>query len=119
MGDRSFIVVQSESLIEPIWIYGHWSGEDNLDAVKSVLARTDRVGDPTYLTAQLFYEFAVTLGGYDGNLGFGIGTGSVAMYEGDNPTVYVDADTGVYSHSYEDYTKAITARIAELRSRSS
>ena len=114
MGDRSLIVIESESLTEPVWLYGHYAGEDNLVAVKSVLARTDRLGDPSYLTAQLFYEFAVTLGGYDGNLGFGIGTGSVSLYEGDNPTVYLNADTGVYSHSYEDYAKAVTERLAEM-----
>jgi len=94
MGDRSYIQVDSESFELPIVLYGHWSGEDNVVAVQNVLARTDRVGDPSYLTAQLFYEFA-RLGNYDGELSFGIDTGEVGTEAWtDAPTVYVNADTG-------------------------
>lgn len=93
MGDRSVIRIESERFPEPISIYGHWSGRSNLEAVRRVLAKTDRVGDPSYLTAQLFYEFAVQLGGYKGELGFGIGFG----FEGDpeNEEVIINADTGL------------------------
>ena len=66
MGDRSAIVIHSEQYKTPITFYGHWSGEQNIEAVKNVLARTGRVGDPSYLTAQIFYEFAIRLGNYDG-----------------------------------------------------
>lgn len=98
MGDRSAIVIHSEQYKTPITFYGHWSGEQNIEAVKNVLARTSRVGDPSYLTAQIFWEFA-KLGNYDGELSFGIdtfgadGLGSLM----DNPTIYVNADTGQYS----------------------
>ena len=97
MGDRSLIVVKAKAFSTPITFYGHWSGEDNITAVRNVLRRTGRIGDSSYLAAQIFYEFA-KLGNYDGELSFGIDTfGSkeddVWM---DNPTVYVDADTGEY-----------------------
>jgi hypothetical protein len=100
MGNRAFIQVESENLETPIIIYGHWSGEDNLAAVQNVLATTDRVGDPSYLAAQLFYEFAVKLGSYTGELGFGISTGHLGGGDwewADVPSVLVNADTGEYS----------------------
>lgn len=95
MGNRSYIVVESASFATPVTLYGHWSGEDNLVAVSNVLARTDRVGSPNYLTAQLFHEFS-TMGGYDGNLSFGID--ACGYFTGgewvDQDTIYVNADTG-------------------------
>jgi hypothetical protein len=98
MGNRAYIQVESKSLETPIILYGHWSGEDNLLAVRNVLARTGRIGDVTYLTAQLFYEFAVALGDYTGDLGFGIETGKLAGSEWANvPSVFVNADTGEYT----------------------
>lgn len=94
MGDRSYIVVNSKSFDAPVVFYGHWSGTDNLAAVQNVLARTDRVGDPSYLAAQIFYEFS-TLGSYDGNLSFGISAwADISDTWNNNPTVFVDADTG-------------------------
>ena len=96
MGDRSFIVVEATDFKAPITFYGHWSGEQNVEAVRNVLARTGRIGDVSYLTAQLFHEFA-TLGGYDGELSFGIDAyGADPDTVGDNPTVYVNANTGEY-----------------------
>ena len=94
MGDRSFIVIESKQFVSPIALYGHWAGTDNVLAVENVLARTDRVGDPSYLTAQLFHEFS-TLGGYDGNLSFGISAyGYGPNGWEDNEPIYVNADTG-------------------------
>jgi hypothetical protein len=95
MGNRSYIVVESKSFATPVTLYGHWSGEDNVTAVNNVLARTDRVGSPDYLTAQFFYEFS-TLGKYDGNLSFGIDAcGYLTGGEWVNTdTIYVNADTG-------------------------
>lgn len=93
MGNRSYIQVDSKQFELPIVLYGHWSGEDNVVAVQNVLARTGRIGDPSYLTAQLFYEFA-RLGDYDGELSFGIDMGEVGGAWLDAPTVYVNADTG-------------------------
>lgn len=106
MGDRSLIQVESARFKTPITFYGHWSGDHNLLAVRNVLTRTDRIGDVSYLAAQLFYEFAVNLGGYDGNLSFGIDT--FGADEGawvDNDTVVVNADTGEYSVNGEVFTE--------------
>lgn len=98
MGDRSAIVIHSERYKTPITFYGHWSGEQNIEAVKNVLARTGRVGDPSYLTAQIFWEFA-KLGNYDGEYSFGIDTFGADGVDNtmDNPTIYVNADTGKVS----------------------
>ena len=100
MGDRSLIVIESEQFATPITLYGHWSGTSNIDAVKSVLARTGRVGDPSYLTAQLFYKFAVELGKYDGNLSFGIdafgGTPQEINATMDTDAIVVNADKGTW-----------------------
>lgn len=109
MGNRAYIQIDSERLPESVLLYGHWSGDDNLTAVRNVLARTDRIGDPTYLTAQLFWEFT-RLADYDGKLGFGIDVGVMAndVY-GDVPTIYVNADRGTYVYdgvTYEDYAVA-------------
>jgi hypothetical protein len=94
MGDRAVItIVSSEATIS---LYGHYAGTTNLEAVRNVLARTDRIGDPAYLTAQLFHEFAVVLGNFDGKLGYGIQEGSWEDEWLDNPTVIVNADNGEY-----------------------
>ena len=98
MGDRASIIVGSKQFASPISLYGHWSGQDNLTAVQNVLARTTRVGDPSYLTAQLFHEFAINLGSYDGHLSFGIGAwgGQDDGLFDDNLPVFVNADTGEF-----------------------
>lgn len=107
MGNRAFIQIDSTQFDLPVLLYGHWSGEDNLTAVQNVLARTGRIGDPSYLTAQLFYEFAMALGQYDGVLGFGISSGVLSSTDWqDAPAVYVNADTGEYKYRgvvYDDY----------------
>jgi hypothetical protein len=97
VGNRSAIVVEAKDFKTPVTLYGHWSGEDNVEAVRNVLARTGRIGDVSYLTAQIFYEFA-KLGGYDGELSFGIDTFGAESIDAlmDNATIYVNADTGEY-----------------------
>ena len=106
MGDRAYIQINSEIFPEPVILYGHWSGEDNLEAVKNVLARTDRIGDPPYLTAQIFYEFSVGLARYDGSLGFGISTGSLSPDRWENTdSVVVNADSGIYEYRGEVHTE--------------
>jgi hypothetical protein len=98
MGNRAYIQIDGRSLQAPIIFYGHWSGTDNLTAVKSVLEKTARIGDTPYLVAQIFYEFAVKLGEYDGSLSFGIESGHLTGSEwGDVPSVLVNADTGEYA----------------------
>ena len=109
MGNRAYIQVESQRLEMPIILYGHWSGEDNLTAVRNVLSRTSRIGDPSYLVAQIFYEFAVALGHYDGELSFGIESGHLSGGEwADVPNVIVNADTGEYNYEgivYGEYAK--------------
>lgn len=109
MGDRAYIQIESERLELPILLYGHYAGVTNLEAVKTVLARTSRIGDPSYLAAQIFYEFAIVQGNYDGELGFGLDTGVLTdSVWVDNPTVYLNADTGEYTYdgvSYDEYAK--------------
>jgi hypothetical protein len=97
LGNRSAIVVESKDFKTPVTFYGHWSGEENVEAVRNVLSTTDRIGDVSYLTAQIFYEFA-KLGNYDGKLSFGIdayGAEGVDVLM-DSATIYVNADTGEY-----------------------
>lgn len=111
MGDRSLIVVKAEKFLTPITFYGHWSGEQNIEAVKNVLARTGRIGDASYLTAQLFWEFA-QLGQYDGELSFGIDTfGSPDDLWMDNASVIVNADTGEYEVNGEVFTEFVKTKV--------
>jgi len=118
MGDRSLIIVRSSDFgTNEIRLYGHWAGDSNLTAVQNVIARAgNRVGDSSYLTAQLFHEFAVTLGGYAGTLGYGISLASSWDDEGwiDNETVIIDADNGNYTCGGET---VVYAKPAELASR--
>jgi hypothetical protein len=105
MGDRATIHITSEQFDAPIELYGHWSGTDNAKAVANVLERTGRIGDPSYLTAQLFYEYA-KLGNYDGELSFGIRAVNAEPNDtyDDNPVVVVNADTGSVRYDGETYT---------------
>lgn len=106
MGNRSVIQINSDSLPYPISLYGHWSGEDNLLAVKSLLSAPQaRIGDASYLSAQMFYAFAVQFGGYQGDLGFGIDTGNFEEDWLDQPIVYVDADNGDYTYQGITYDR--------------
>lgn len=111
MGSRAFIQIDSEQFDLPVLLYGHYSGDDNLTAVRNVLGRTGRIGDPSYLTAQLFFEFALVLGQYDGELSFGISTGVLSEFAWqDVPAVYVNADTGEYRYEgviYDEFTKFV------------
>ena len=113
MGDRSYIQITSKDFKTPISLYGHWSGTDNLEAVKNVLARTGRIGDPSYLTAQIFYEFA-KLGNYDGEYSFGIDAfgaepdkPAFMSFSNNNWTIYVNADTGEYTYKGEVHTEFV------------
>lgn len=101
MGDRSVIVITTRADHgDTVSLYGHWAGDTNLSAVQHVLGRAGaRVGDISYLTAQVFHEFAVELGGYTGDTGFGIWAGDCSTAgDSNNPTVWLDADTGDYTY---------------------
>jgi hypothetical protein len=105
MGDRSSIYITNDTDDSVIRIYGHWSGDDNAKAVVNLLTRTDRVGDPMYLTAQAFYEFAITLGGYTGSTGFGIGSATYIDFFDDNEPIVINADTGEVKFEDTHYTQ--------------
>ena len=105
MGDRSSIYITNNTDDSVIRIYGHWSGEDNAKAVATLLNKTDRVGDPMYLTAQMFYEFAVIQGGYTGSLGFGISSATYIDYTEDNEPIVINADTGEVKYQDTQYTR--------------
>jgi hypothetical protein len=103
MGNRAVIAIQQDETERDnfVLLYGHYSGGDNLNAVLNTLRRTDRIGDPAYLTAQIFYEFA-RMGDYNGELGFGIYQGTKnAIDETDNPAVFVNPYNGVITYQGE------------------
>jgi hypothetical protein len=105
MGNRAYIVIKTgASEADTISIYGHWAGDNNLEAVKNVLERDGaRIGDHSYLTAQIFHEWSVNLNAYEGGTGFGIMAGDGD--EEENPTVYVNADNGSYTYQGTEYTE--------------
>jgi hypothetical protein len=113
MGDRAYIQIESQRLERPVLLYGHWSGTDNLQAVRNVLEKTARIGDVPYLTASLFWEFA-KLGSYDGSLSFGIEVGDLTdspTWMLDNPIAFVNADSGQYIYDgglYNEFALPIT-----------
>lgn len=112
MGNRAYIQIESQRLERPVLLYGHWSGTDNVQAVRNVLGSpTARIGDAQYLTAGLFWEFA-KLGSYDGSLGFGIDVGDLTdSFWVDSPSVFVNADSGQYLYDgvlYNEFALPIT-----------
>jgi hypothetical protein len=109
MGNRAWIEVSAEQFETPVSFYGHWSGEDNLTAVKNVLERTQRIGDVSYLSAQIFFEFT-SLAQYTGDTGFGISTGEAPSVD-DVDTVYVNADTGEYTYQGETHREFALSKV--------
>jgi hypothetical protein len=96
MGNRSNIVIRETATQTDnfVILYSHYGGNDNFEAARNVVMRTDRIGDSSYLAAQLFYEFT-RLGNYDGTLGYGLWVGDFSSVDTtDNPAVIIDADTG-------------------------
>lgn len=122
MGDRTTIIIKSEQFETPISLYGHWGGKSARTAVAEVLNRTDRIGDPSYLTAQIFYEYAVSLNGYNGTLSFGISAWKMSnddiaelTFFDDNNPVIVNADTGEVEYEGETFTADDFATRYKLR----
>lgn len=106
MGNRVWTVISSNDFDgKDIGIYQHWFGDKNLAVVKEVLEVTGRIGDASYLTAAIISAL-MNASDYDGRESFGISPVDKwdVQYDnwGDNPTLYVDADTGNYT--YEDVT---------------
>jgi hypothetical protein len=96
MGNRVTIEMNSVEFESNLLIYSHWMGDSALIAIQDVLSTTTRIGDASYLAAQIFHRFA-TAGGYDGNMGFGLSTGTNGDSWDDMPTHFVDLDRGYYS----------------------
>jgi hypothetical protein len=108
MGDRIFIELQSQDFDTPVVIYAYWAGEAILGAVTEVLGITNRIGDPNYLAAQIIHNVFKQCD-YDGVNSFGIAawnyqTAMEAYDWADNPTIYVDLDTGKYYIGDSDQT---------------
>ena len=94
MGNRVTVNISSREFESPINIYSHWSGDEIYPVIQDVLQMSDRIGDGSYLTAQLINAVFTQLG-YDGKLGFGVWSAELeADRWDDNPTMFVDADTG-------------------------
>jgi len=90
MGNRSNIVIRETATQTDncLILYSHWGGDDNLTAVRNVMAKTD-----------------TKLGGYEGNLGYGLWVGSVEeIDEDDNPAIFLDIDTGAATYQGATYT---------------
>lgn len=107
MVNRSYVVIESDTFPTAISIYTHWLGEDNLTVVKNVLAFTDRIGDASYLTAQITYAL-MQASPYDGKLSVGIDPvdrHSMDYGWGDAPTVFVNADTGHFTYQDTRYDR--------------
>lgn len=93
MGNRVTVSIESAEFDSPVNIYGHWVGEEIYPVVQQALESSDRIGDGSYLVAEIIH--AVFDGfGYIGKLGFGVWAGSDVPLVDDNPTMFVDADTG-------------------------
>jgi len=127
MGDRGNIVVLSTTYQgerEGVWLYSHWGGSRLEETARKAIERSMRIGDPTYLTREIFC--AMIADGYhdsdDGKRGKEIFVREYAREEKDtgffiemlgeflgdlnygisaggagdqeHPTVVVDADTG-------------------------
>jgi len=93
MGNRVTVSISSQEHESPINIYSHWSGDEIYPVVQQALEESDRIGDASYLSAQIVHAVFTDLG-YDGKLGFGIWTGEAHGLTDDNDTMFVDADTG-------------------------
>jgi hypothetical protein len=116
MGDRASVFITSESMPNPIELYGQWAGLDGVRAIANVLERTGRIGDHSYLTAQVFYEFAIILGDYTGNLGYGIRSSSNTENGwNDNPDITLNADTGSVWYKGKIYTRTEFIEFAKVK----
>lgn len=88
MGDRGNIVVQ-ESEGERVYLYGHWSGHDMPEILRSALARgKDRWDDPQYLARIIFCEMTKSHP-YTDTTGFGI---TSSLHDNEHPIIVVDCE---------------------------
>jgi hypothetical protein len=113
MGNRVTVSISTQEHEAPINIYSHWDGDEIYPIVQRALEDSDRIGDGSYLTAQLVQAIFTGLG-YDGKLGFGVWSGEIAPDNwDDNPAMYVDADAGLWRIGDGDW-HARTARVDDV-----
>lgn len=93
MGNRVTVTITGKDHDAPINLYAHWAGSEVYPVVQEVLSITDRLGDSSYLTAQIIHAVFTQLG-YDGRSSFGVWAGERGESWDDNPTMYVDTDSG-------------------------
>jgi hypothetical protein len=93
MGNRVTVSISSQEHEAPINIYAHWAGDEIYPVVQNALEDSDRIGDASYLSAQIIHAIFADLG-YDGKLSFGVWTGEFTESGDDNDPMFVDADTG-------------------------
>lgn len=108
MGNRVTVSLESQEHEAPINIYAHWAGDDIYSIVQQALENSDRIGDASYLSAQVIHAVFTNLG-YNGRTSFGIWTGSDVPLEDDNPTMFVDLDTGKWRIGQMDWQDRSTA----------
>lgn len=101
MGNRVTVSISADHT-EPVNIYAHWAGDQIYSLVQEVLEISDRIGDGSYLTAQII-NAVFTQSGYDGSTGFGIWAGEASALNDDNPTMFVDAMTGTWRIGDSDW----------------
>jgi hypothetical protein len=114
MGNRVTVNIASREFESPINVYSHWNGSEIYPVVQGVLEMSDRIGDGSYLTASIVHAVFTQLG-YDGKLGFGLWAAELeADRWDDNPTMFVDADTGMWRFDEESDWYDRSTRIDEI-----
>jgi hypothetical protein len=94
MGNRVTVSISGKDHEAPVNIYGHWAGDGVYQIVTDTLAASQRIGDGSYLTAQLIHAIFSEMG-YNGKDSFGVWSGEVSSDNwDDNQPMFVDADTG-------------------------
>lgn len=94
MGNRVTVSISSHEFGSPVNIYGHWAGDGVYQTVLDALLASQRIGDGSYLTAQIINAVFREMD-YNGKDSFGVWSGEVSADTwDDNQPMFVDADTG-------------------------
>lgn len=93
MGNRVTVSISSQEHESPINIYAHWAGDEIYNVVIYALDNSKRIGDASYLSAQIIHAIFQDLG-YDGKESFGVWSGDPTDLGDDNDTLFIDADLG-------------------------
>ena len=112
MGNRVTISLTSQEHETPVNIYAHWAGDEIYPVVQQALEESGRVGDASYLSAQIIHAVFTKLS-YDGHNSFGIWTGEADGLTDDNDTMFVDLDNGTWRIGERDWQHRET-RIDEV-----